>query len=134
MWILRRFSKDGFSAQFLTQRFSRSFSKDFPPIFRNVEVWLVQKFQINFSIFTHFMRNFGSMSHNGKRLCDVAPKNFLFFYFYQNYKIFWQVLLKTFRAILQNRCCVMCLFDFPCFWSFFEIFLEVFVIFKRKFT
>ena len=27
MWILRRFSKDGFSAQFLTQRFSRGFSK-----------------------------------------------------------------------------------------------------------
>ena len=71
MWILRRFSKDGFSAQFLTQRFSRSFSKDFPPIFRNVEVWLVQKFQINFSIFTHFMRNFGSMSYNGKRIAEV---------------------------------------------------------------
>lgn len=45
-------------------KYSRSFSKDFPPIFRNVEVWLVQKFQINFSIFTHFMRNFGRMSHN----------------------------------------------------------------------
>ena len=72
MWILRRFSKDGFSAQFLTQRFSRSFSKDFPPIFRDVEVWLVQKFQINFSIFTHFMRNFGSMSYNGKSIGEVA--------------------------------------------------------------
>ena len=70
MWILRRFSKDGFSAQFLTQRFSRSFSKDFPPIFRNVEVWLVQKFQINFSIFTHFMRNFGSMSYNVLQIGD----------------------------------------------------------------
>ena len=74
MWILRRFSKDGFSAQFLTQRFSRSFSKDFPPIFRNVEVWLVQKFQINFSIFTHFMRNFGSMSYNGKSIGEVRAK------------------------------------------------------------
>ena len=52
-------------------KYSRSFSKDFPPIFMNVEVWLVQKFQINFSIFTHFMRNFGSMSHNGKGLREV---------------------------------------------------------------
>ena len=73
-------------------------------------------------------RNFDNISANGKRLCDVAPKNFLFFYFNQNYKIFWQVLLKTFRAILQNRCCVMCLFDFPCFlvifWDFFRSFLN----------
>lgn len=53
-------------------KYSRSFSKDFPPIFRNVEVWLVQKFQINFSIFTHFMRNFGSMSYNGKSIGEVA--------------------------------------------------------------
>ena len=151
MWILRRFSKDGFSAQFLTQRFSRSFSKDFPPIFRNVEVWLVQKFQINFSIFTHFMRNFGSMSYNGKGLCEVratanrksggepisSKNHFHFFKFTKkNEMVFCGYFLKYFwdflqPRILQNPCCTMffihlILLDF---YPFYLIpFLFVFVV------
>ena len=104
MWILRRFSKDGFSAQFLTQRFSRSFSKDFPPIFRNVEVWLVQKFQINFSIFTHFMRNFGSMSYNGLQLGEVAEIEGQMLGLAQKFNRITAVEFSTKPAILPNCC------------------------------
>ena len=103
MWILRRFSKDGFSAQFLTQRFSRSFSKDFPPIFRNVEVWLVQKFQINFSIFTHFMRNFGSMSYNGKSICEGRAKLYEKFNFYRTKQIAFSDYQITKKSNMKSK-------------------------------